>query len=518
MEEHLLDIQDGASRGGVRSNNNVARTFAKKKTKKKLKSSRFSPTRRPKTATSVPFVPTKRPPVRARRPKVLSKPAVNNNLGQTLIPPQSVKSGDSVVNDYADYEYIYFYDDYDQETKIENIKKKKTKTHRQEEMRKQNGVKKQLETQQKVAKEEKRQKEKERRERKRKEGEKLRQAQLKLRQQETMAQEELKERRKQKEQEMRRKKQQERQLQETRRLELGRRLEEEQARLRTQQSSTSDNSKQNKQFAQRQQKLFRGHSFKAHNSQQITKQSKSEKAQESRRPKVLQGQTPRFQNRPAPVTPEKSIKKPELPQNKDAFIVQTESSIDALERPIKKPNLLQNNNSFRSRPQRPVQTTVTRNKSPRKQNGKRKGNRGRNRGRNFKQTQNRGTNFKFNSASTTTPVPSRSIGVTSTLPKTSNFVSTLVSPQGKPPTTSTFSTFQKRPRPKQQNQRRPNLKTQHRKPKLIGAPVEPRIIPIANVKPPNAKPKANAIQARKNRNKGGSSKSSSQRNRNNGGK
>ena len=117
MEEHLLDIQDGGSRGGFKSKHKTSKSFPKKK-----KPSRFSPTKAPKTKKVVPFIPTKRPPVRARRPKVLNKPSnKNNNLGQTLSPPESVKSGNSFVDDYADYEYIYFYDNNDQDQEVEKV-------------------------------------------------------------------------------------------------------------------------------------------------------------------------------------------------------------------------------------------------------------------------------------------------------------------------------------------------------------------------------------------------------------
>jgi len=510
MEEHLLDIQDGEGRGGLRPNSNIVKNFAKKK---KLQSSRFSHTNKPKAKTSVPFIPTKRPPVRARRPKILSKPVLNNNLGQTLIPPESVKSGDSLVDDYADYEYIYFYDEYDQDTKLEKNEQKKAKSQRQEEVRKKNEERKRLENQQKKAREEKSRMEKEERERKQKERETMRQAKLKLRQQEQLAKEEAKKRRRVEEQERRKKEQEDRKLQETRRLELGRRLEEEQNRLRQQQFTTSDNSKQNKQFAQRQQKLFRGQSLQTENSQQARKQLQREKAQERRRPKVLQSQTPRFQNRPAPVSPKKPIQKSTIPQNNDVFVGQTKSPNNALERPIKKSNLQQNNNKFIRPPQSPVKTTVNRSKPQRKQRKRPRVNSGRNRGRNLKQTQNRGRNFPFNGPLLATPpVLSRSIATTTSLPQTSKFISTLVTPQVTKPT-PTFSQFQKRPRPRQKNQRRPNTPKRQRIPKVKG-PVEPRIIPIANVRPPNAKPKANPIQASKNRSKGRSSKSSVQRNKN----
>ena len=123
MEEHLLDIQDVGGRGGFKQKPKSSKKFSQKK-----KPSRFSSSKPLKSKKVVPFVPTKRPPVRARRPKVLNKPSTqNSNLGQTLIPPESIKSGNSLVDDYADYEYIYFYDNYDQDQEDERARKEKLK-------------------------------------------------------------------------------------------------------------------------------------------------------------------------------------------------------------------------------------------------------------------------------------------------------------------------------------------------------------------------------------------------------
>jgi hypothetical protein len=489
MEEHLLEVQDGGGRSGKRPKSRGSKTIAKKK---KSQPSRSSIPRQPQIKTKISFVPTKRPPVRARRPKILNKPSINNNilgqnLGQTLIPPESVRSGDSVVDDYADYEYIYFYDNYDQDGQVEDSRQKKTK-QLQEETRKKNEERKQrLENQQKRAREEKSRRDKFDQERKRKEEEIQRQEQLRLRQQEQLVKEQEKERRRMKEQERRLKEQQERQLQEKRRLELSRRLEEEQSHLKKQQLSALDNSKQNRQFAQRQQRLFRLQSLQTDTPQRAQKQFQRKEKQERRRPKALKTQTARFKNRPAPVDLEKSIQKPPTSHNNNIFISQTRPPVNPIVNRSKIPR--QKTRRPRVRPTKPIQNT----------------------GFDLKQTKERDRNFQFNGVLTTSRSSQESF-TTINLPRTHNFVSTLATPLATRPSTG-FSQIQSRPRTRPTNLRRPNTPKRQRRPKFEGG-IEPRIIPIANVKPPNAKSKFNASPVQKNRNKGRPLKSSGQRNRN----
>ena len=494
MEEHLLEIQDGGSRNGIRSKTRGGKNVTKKKKPQPLRS---SIPRQPHIGRKVPFVPTKRPPIRARRPKILNKPSINNNilgqnLGQTLIPPESVRSGDSVVDDYADYEYIYFYDNYDQDGQEENNRQRKTKQQLQEEVRKQNEERKQrIENQQKRAREEKSRREKEEKERKRKEEEIQRQAQLRLRQQEQLVKEQEKERRRMKEQERRLKEQQERQLQEKRRLELSRRLEEEQSHLKQQQLSALDNSKQNRQFAQRQQRLFRLQSLQPNTPQRAQQQFQRKEKQERRRPKAFKPQTARFRNRPAPVDLEKSIQKPLIPHDNNIFIAQTKS---------------------------PVNPIVNRSKPPRQKTRRprvRPTNRIQNTGIHLIQMEERDRNLHFDGVLTTSR-PSQAVFTTTSLPRSHNFVSTLVTPLATRRPTG-FSQTPRRPRPRPTNLRRPNTPKRQRRPKSEGV-IEPRIIPIANVKPPNAKSKFNASSLQKDNNKGRTSKSSAQRNRNKSGK
>ena len=491
MEEHLLEVQDGGGRSGKRPKSRGGKTIAKKK---KSQPSRSSIPRQPQIKTQISFVPTKRPPVRARRPKILNKPSINNNilgqnLGQTLIPPESVRSGDSVVDDYADYEYIYFYDNYDQDGQVEDSRQKKTK-QLQEETRKKNEDRKQrLENQQKRAREEKSRREKEERERKRKEEENRRQEQLRIRQQEQLVKQQEKERRRKKEQERRLKEQQERQLQEKRRLELSRRLEEEQSHLQQQQLSPLDNSKQNRQFAQRQQRLFRLQSLQTEPPQRVQQQFQRKEKQERRRPKALKTQTARFRNRPAPVDLEKSIPNPLLLHENNIFVGQTKTPVNPT---------ASKNNSPRQKTRRPRVRPTKRIKN-----------------NTFRQTQERNRNSQFG-GSLTTSRSSQTVFTTTNLPRTHNFVSTLATPLATRPSTG-FSQIPSRPRSRPTNLRRPNAPKRERRPKLEGV-IEPRIIPIANVKPPNAKSKFNASPVQKKTNKGRSSKSFDQSNRNKSGK
>ena len=517
MEEHLLDVHDGVGRGGVRSNHETGKNFINKK---KPQSSRFLPTKRPKAKMSAPFVPTKRPPVRARRPKILNKPTVDNNiLGQTLIPPESIRSGGSVVDDYSDYEYIYFYDNYDQDIEEEEDRNRKSKQQRLEELRKQKEERKRLENEQKRARDEKRRMEKEERDRKRKEEENLREARLRLRQQEQLKKKQEEERRRMKQKERGRKAKQQQQLQEQRRLELSKRLKEEQVLLRKQQFSALDNSQQNKQFAQRQQHLSRLQSLSTDVPQQKKKQPQRGRTQERRRPKVLQSQTPRFRNRPAPVDPKNTVSQTSiLPlESNDIFNGQTKHSLRPKGGPSKRPTLLQknrapkggpskrpilqqNNNPFLSRNQASLDPIVNRNKPIRKQAKSQRKNPTKNAGINLEIVDNPNRNFPFRGTLTTT-TQTPSIFTTTNIPaQPPNLVSTLVTPSVTKPTKFSIKS-QSQSRSRKNNLRRPNIPKRQRKQKSK-RPVEPRIIPIANVRPPNAKPNNDASTANKSNTKG----------------
>ena len=517
MEEHLLDVQDGGSRvKGRLSNKDVFGTLKKNK---KLQSSRLTTTKKgSKTKTNISFVPTKRPPVRARRPKILNKPVVNNNLGRELIPPESIRSGKNpVVDDYEDYEYIYFYDNYDQrdDDVKSNPKLKSTQTLINENKKKNEQEIELLAIERKRAREEKRIKEKQERDRKLKEEEDFRQEQLRLRQQEQQAaKEQRKEQRRLKEEERKRKLQKERELQEKRRLELSRRLEEEQNRFRQQQLSALDNSRQNKQFAQRQQNLFRKQSLKGGSFRQGKSKLARPSTQERRKPKFLQEQTPRFQNRPAPVDPSNAI----VPSINNILPKQVKSPVNQREKsPEKSPNQPSSkklNNNFSTQ----LNPIGNRDKLSRRQKSRARANSGRNRANDFQRAKNRGRHFKQNNA-LTTAFTSQVTFTTTTIPQSSRLQSTLPTPiVTKSPTT--FSRAQNGKLSRNNNRKRPNnrrrpktsIPKRQRVPKV--AEEEPRLIPIANVKPPNAKQKEGNFRSNKNSKKGNKSKPGFNRNRN----
>ena len=518
MEEHLLDVQDGGSRAkGRLSNKDVFGTLKKNK---KLQSSRLTTTKKgSKTKTNISFVPTKRPPVRARRPKILNKPVVDNNLGRELIPPESIRSGKNpVVDDYEDYEYIYFYDNYDQrdDDVKSDPKLKSTQTLINENKKKNEQEIELLAIERKKVREEKRIKEKQERDRKLKEEEDFRQEQLRLRQQEQQAaKEQRKEQRRIKEEERRRKLQKDRELQEKRRLELSRRLEEEQNRFRQQQLSALDNSRQNKQFAQRQQNLFRKQSSQGSSFRQGKSKLARPSTQERRKPKFLQEQTPRFQNRPAPVDPP-NVNVPSinniLPKQVKSPVNQREKSP---EKSPKQSNTKKLNNKFSTQ----LNPIGNRDKVSRKQKSRARANSGRNRANNFQRAKNRGRHFKQNNV-LTTAFTSQVTFTTTTIPQSSTLQSTLPTPiVTKSP--RTFSRAQNGKLSRNNNRKRPNnrrrpktsIPKRQRVPK-VAEEEEPRLIPIANVKPPNAKQKEVNFRSNKNSRKGNKSKPGFNRNRN----
>jgi hypothetical protein len=95
-------------------------------------------------------------------------------------------------------------------------------------------------------------------------------------------------------------------------------------------------------------------------------------------------------------------------------------------------------------------------------------------------------------------------------------VSTLVTPLVTKPT-SFFVKSQNESRSRKNNLRRPNIPKRKRKQKSK-RPVEPRIIPIANVRPPNAKPNNDASTANKSNTKGKRFRSSFKKNKKKNGK